>query len=164
MPPIPLRVGTPDATHSVTTQQLLDRGYLIIENAADPATMHVLNAELAPHFAAAPFGTGPFYGPETKRFGRALARSETLADLVLDQQVYGIVAEVLGPNCDSLQLNLTQAIEIHPGAPAQGPHRDADMWWLPRGMMEIMVNVMWALDDFTPENGATRVWPGSNRM
>jgi ectoine hydroxylase-related dioxygenase (phytanoyl-CoA dioxygenase family) len=38
------------------------------------------------------------------------------------------------------------------------------MWWLPRGQMESMVNVMWALDDFTAENGATRVWPQSNRV
>ncbi len=151
------------ALKSADALRLLDQGFLIIENAADPATMHVLNAELAPHFAAAPFGTGAFYGPETRRFGRALSRSETLHDLVLDERIYGIVNEILGPNCDSLQLNLTQGIEIHPGAPAQGPHRDADMWWLPRGMMECMINVMWALDDFTEENGATRVWPESNR-
>ena len=92
-----------------------------------------------------------------------LSRSETLHDLVLDERIFGVVNEILGPNCDSLQLNLTQGIEIHPGAPAQGPHRDADMWWLPRGMMECMINVMWALDDFTEDNGATRVWPESNR-
>ncbi len=92
-----------------------------------------------------------------------MSRSETLHDLVLDERIFGCVNEILGPNCDSLQLNLTQGIEIHPGAPAQGPHRDADMWWLPRGMMECMINVMWALDDFTEENGATRVWPESNR-
>ncbi len=143
--------------------RLLDQGYLIIENAVPAATFARVNAELEPHFAAAPFGTGAFYGPETKRFGSALARSPTLADLVLDDAIFGIVGEVLNPNCDTLQLNLTQGIEIHPGAPAQGPHRDADMWWLPRGQMECMVNVMWALDDFTETNGATRLWPQSNR-
>ncbi len=143
-------------------RRLLDQGYLIIENAVPPATFARVNAELEPHFAAAPFGTGAFYGPETKRFGRALARSATLADLVLDDAIFGLVSDVLSPNCDTLQLNLTQGIEIHPGAPAQGPHRDADMWWLPRGQMECMVNVMWALDDFTEANGATRLWPQSN--
>jgi hypothetical protein len=145
-------------------RRLLDDGYLIIENAAPAATFARVDAELAPHFAAAPFGTGAFYGPETKRFGRALSRSAALAELVLEETIFGLVGQVLGSNCDTLQLNLTQGIEIHPGAPAQGPHRDADMWWLPRGQMECMVNVMWALDDFTFDNGATRIWPQSNRM
>ena len=148
---------------SSDAQQLLDQGYLIIENAIQPETLRAVNDDLAPHFAAAPFGTGAFFGPETKRFGGALARSATLGDLVLDERIFGIVDEVLSPNCDCLQLSLTQGIEIHPGAPAQGPHRDADMWWLPRGMMECMVNVMWALDDFAADNGSTRVWPQSNR-
>ncbi len=153
----------PAQPSSPAARRLLDDGFLIIENAVPSATFAQVNAELAPHFAAAPFGTGAFYGPETKRFGRALARSPTLAELVLDQSIFRLITEVLGPNCDTLQLNLTQGIEIHPGAPAQGPHRDADMWWLPRGQMECMVNVMWALDDFTEANGATRLWPQSNR-
>jgi ectoine hydroxylase-related dioxygenase (phytanoyl-CoA dioxygenase family) len=83
---------------------------------------------------------------------------------VLHDLVYAIVSAALQPNCHSLQLNLTQAIEIFPGAPAQGPHRDHDMWWTPKGEIEYMINVMWALDDFTERNGATRIWPGSNHM
>src|SRR3546814_16611158 len=54
------------------------------------------------------------------------------------------------------------AIESFPGAPAQMPHRDQDMWRADKGRQEDMINVMWALDDFTAENGATRLWPGSN--
>ena len=67
--------------------RLTDQGYLIIEDAITPSTMRAVNDELAPHFAAAPFGTGAFYGPETKRFGGALARSATLGDLVLDERI-----------------------------------------------------------------------------
>ncbi len=37
------------------------------------------------------------------------------------------------------------------------------MWGGEKGAMQYMVNVMWALDDFTPDNGATRIWPGSHR-
>lgn len=151
------------ARKSAAAEKLLEQGYLVIENAIDPDTLRRVNAELDPHFKAAPFGTGAFYGPETRRFGRALMRSKATHELALHAQVHGLVSEVLLPYCDSLQLNLTQGIEIHPGAPAQGPHRDADMWWLPRGQIESMINVMWALTDFTATNGATRVWPGSNR-
>lgn len=163
MQPLLNQAEASDRPVSLDSLRLRDQGYLIIENAIDPEVLSAVNAELTPHFAAAPFGTGAFYGPETKRFGGALARSKRLGELVLEERIFGIVEEVLSPNCDCLQLNLTQGIEIHPGAPAQGPHRDADMWWLPRGMMECMVNVMWALDDFTPDNGSTRVWPQTNR-
>ena len=62
------------AGKSPLAQKLLDQGYLIIENAIPRETLDRVNAELDPHFEAAPFGTGAFYGPETRRFGRALMR------------------------------------------------------------------------------------------
>jgi hypothetical protein len=52
---------------------------------------------------------------------------------------------VLLPWCDRIQLNTTQAIGVHPGAPAQLPHRDQDMWRGPVGEIEYLVNVMWPL-------------------
>ncbi|RHW18197.1 hypothetical protein D1610_06875 [Sphingomonas gilva] len=58
--------------------------------------------------------------------------------------------------------HLTQAVEIHPGALAQYPHRDEDMWQGPKGELEYLVNVMWPLTPFTADNGATMVWPGSH--
>jgi ectoine hydroxylase-related dioxygenase (phytanoyl-CoA dioxygenase family) len=70
---------------------------------------------------------------------------------------------VLRPWCESIQLNLTQGIAVHPGAPAQLPHRDQDMWSGPKGEMEYMVNVIWPLNHFTRENGATLIWKGSHR-
>ncbi len=146
------------------TEQLRQDGFLILTEIACPAAIDAIGDELAPYFSATPYCQGPFYGAETKRLGRVLARSPSAHGLVLHDLVYEIVSAVLQPNCHSLQLNLTQAIEIFPGAPAQGPHRDHDMWWTPKGETEYMVNVMWALDDFSERNGATRVWPGSNRM
>jgi ectoine hydroxylase-related dioxygenase (phytanoyl-CoA dioxygenase family) len=68
---------------------------------------------------------------------------------------------MLLPWCERIALNLTQAIEIHPGAPAQLPHRDQDMWAGPKGGLEYLVNVMWPIDQFIEENGGTRLWPGS---
>src|SRR3546814_5217334 len=64
--------------------------------------------------------------------------------------------------CSSDLLNLTQALELHPGAPAQFPHRDQDMWRGPTGELEYLVNVMWPISPFKAENGATLVWPGSH--
>src|SRR3546814_9451009 len=52
---------------------------------------------------------------------------------------------------------------IHPGALAQYPHRDQDMWQGPKGEVEYLLNVIWPLSPFTAENGATRLWPHSHR-
>ncbi|WP_370306522.1 phytanoyl-CoA dioxygenase family protein [Sphingobium abikonense] len=98
----------------------------------------------------------------TKRFGRLLTRAVGAAALVQHPRILRIVEAVLAPWCECIQLNTTQAIAVHPGAPAQLPHRDQDMWRGPVGEIEYLVNVMWPLTDFTEENGATRVWPESH--
>ena len=146
------------------TQEILAEGYVIIPDLADPALLDRLYADFDAHFEAARFCTGPFYGETTKRFGRLLARSEVTQHFALHPLTLGIVERVLGRWCETLQLNLTQAIEIHPGAPVQFPHRDQDMWRADKGTQEYMINVMWALDDFTEDNGATRLWPKSHLM
>jgi ectoine hydroxylase-related dioxygenase (phytanoyl-CoA dioxygenase family) len=69
---------------------------------------------------------------------------------------------VLEPWCDTIQLNLTQALALHPGAPPQLPHRDQDMWRGAIGETEYLVNVMWPFTRYTRDNGATIVWPGSH--
>src|SRR3546814_13787212 len=77
--------------------------------------------------------------------------------------ILGLAEAVLGPGCDRISLNLTQAIEIHPGALAQYPHRDHDLWPIAKGDLQFQVNVMWPLTSFTKENGATLLWPGSHQ-
>src|SRR3546814_16423215 len=76
--------------------------------------------------------------------------------------VLAITEQMLLPWCERIALNLTQAIEIHPGALPQVPHRDQDMWEGPKGGLEYLVNVMWPMTTFTRENGGTRLWTGSN--
>ena len=55
------------------------------------------------------------------------------------------------------------AIEILPGESAQALHRDDSLYPIESPGMELQIGVMWALDDFTEENGGTRVVPGSHR-
>ena len=151
-------------TMTVTNAQrsLETQGYAVLEDALPPHDLAALERELAPTFEATPFCEGDFYGWRTKRFGRLLARSEHVAALVLHEAVLGLVERVLAPGCDTLQLNLAQAIEIHPGERAQFPHRDEDMWAGAKGETEYLVNVMWPLTRFTAENGATRIWPATH--
>jgi ectoine hydroxylase-related dioxygenase (phytanoyl-CoA dioxygenase family) len=91
-----------------------------------------------------------------------LRRSSHAADLVMHPAMLGIAETILLQWCERIALNLTQAIEIHPGALPQLPHRDQDMWQGPKGGMEYLLNVMWPLTPFTPENGGTRLWTRSH--
>jgi hypothetical protein len=143
------------------TERLLVDGYCVIPDLL-PRTVEALDRELAEDFERTPFCEGGFYGARTKRFGRLLARSCHSEALVRHPLVTGVVERVLSPFCDNIQLNLTQAIAIHPGALPQLPHRDQDMWRGAIGEVEYLVNVMWPLTDYTRDNGATLVWPESH--
>ncbi|WP_097093714.1 phytanoyl-CoA dioxygenase family protein [Novosphingobium sp. Chol11] len=148
---------------SVYASSLVTDGYVIIPEVIDSETIARLDSNLAERFESTAFSEGAFYGSQTKRFGRLLLRSEQTAKLVQNELIVGIVNEVLKPWCDVIQLNLTQAVEVHPGSPNQVPHRDQDMWKGPKGEMEYLVNVMWPTTPFTAETGATIVWPHSHR-
>lgn len=144
------------------TARLVADGYVVIPGAIAPRQIEVLAEDLEPTFAATPCCDGDFYGRHTKRFGRLLWRSAHAELLVRHRLILQIVDAVLRPWCDRYDLNLTQGVEIGPGAPAQYPHRDQDMWGGPKGSLEYLVNVMWPLSPFTAENGATILWPGSH--
>lgn len=153
-----------DLQHQIDdwSERLLAEGYCVIPDLLPAADIACLAADLEEDFEATPFCEGRFYGERTRRFGRILARTPRAAALVQNPLVLGIVERILSPWCDSFQLNLTQAIAIHPGALAQMPHRDQDMWRGAVGEIEYLVNVMWPFTPYTRENGATRVWPESH--
>ena len=144
------------------SEQLIANGYCVIPNALPDGVIEELDGDLAEDFDRTPFCTGDFYGARTKRFGRLLARSPIAAELVQHELILGVVRAVLSPWCDTVQLNLTQALALHPGAAPQLPHRDQDMWRGAIGEVEYLVNVMWPFTRYTAENGATVVWPNSH--
>ncbi|WP_443029357.1 phytanoyl-CoA dioxygenase family protein [Sphingopyxis sp. QXT-31] len=150
------------APRSAAGRELMDQGYTILRNAASPSLIGAVAEDLEPRYASTPFCEGGFYGERTKRFGRLLIRSPHMADLVMNSEILGLAELALGNWCDRIQLNLAQAIELHPGALAQFPHRDQDMWAGALGEVEFLINVMWPLTAFTLENGGTIIWPRSH--
>jgi len=144
------------------TAELFERGYCIIPHLVPDATIAGLAGDLHPIFAATPLSQGHFYGFKTKRFGRLLRRSSHVAALVMQPDILAIANAILGPACDRIQLNVAQAIEIHPGEVRQFPHRDHDMWAGDKGAHEYLINVIWPLDPFTEANGATQLYPYSH--
>ncbi len=137
-------------------------GWCVLGRAVDPALIGDIEAHLEDRFAATPLCEGAFYGTRTRRFGALLTRAPAVERLAMHPLILELVEQMLLPWCERIALNLTQAIEIHPGALPQLPHRDQDMWQGPKGSMEYLVNVMWPLTPFTRGNGGTRLWTGSH--
>lgn len=139
-------------------------GCVIVRELAPRPTMQAIERELAPYLASTPPGEGYFVGRRTKRMGRLFLKSPASRALALEPLVLGVMDAFLRPWCSSYQINLTQAIQIFPGEPAQVFHKDDELF--PHGggsRCEYMINALWAHDDFTRENGATRIVPGSHR-
>lgn len=155
-------IGQTDADIARWTEALSTNGYCIIPDAAPSETVDALAADLNQEFERTPRSAGPFYGEWTKRFHGLLRRSSHMDGFVRNERVLGIVEKILGPACDSFQLNLTQAIEVLPGGLVQPPHRDQDMWPVRTPGVEYLVNVMWPFTRYSADNGATRIWPGSH--
>jgi hypothetical protein len=138
-------------------------GYVLAPGLISPANAAAIGGELAPHFAETPRCEGDFYGWKTTRVGALLSKAPLTRALVLNRQILAIAEALLKPSCDCIQLNLTQAVRVHPGERAQAPHRDEEMWPHEPKPRPWLINVMWPLTPFTAANGATRLWPGSHR-
>lgn len=147
------------------TEILKRDGALIIDSMLTPGEMDSVAEELKPWMDHTPFGPDDFSGRHTRRTGALVARSPKCRQLVMNPLVLGTAAQLLG-HATSFQLHLTQVIAIGPGEPAQPIHRDQwafDFFPFPKGF-DVQCNTIWAMTDFTEENGATRVIPGSNHF
>jgi hypothetical protein len=90
--------------------------------------------------------------PEWKVGGQLLQILIEFRDLLVREAAHlahGAARSILGRSCEDIQINLTQAIDIWPGSFSQVPHRDQDIWLGARHPGELMLNAMWAIDDFT---------------
>jgi ectoine hydroxylase-related dioxygenase (phytanoyl-CoA dioxygenase family) len=159
-PPIP-RLH-PEHTLTELTDALDEFGCCAIDGAVDPSLMDRVVADMAPHSATATYGVGDFEGVQTRRTGCVVGRSETYRkQLAMQRSLMAAGDHVLSESTTWI-LSAVELIEICADQPGQMLHRDGwkyDFLDLP---VETELNGMWALTDFTEENGATRVVPGSH--
>lgn len=139
-------------------------GCAIVEKALSADVLAKINADLDPWFERSYHGDGHFFGRNTKRFSGLFAKAPSTAALALHETILPAIEQILaGPgssHAECIQLNLTQAIEIGEEL-SQLLHRDDGLFPVLKPF-EFMANVMWTLEDFTLENGATRLAPGSH--
>ena len=138
-------------------------GAAIVEGVAPEELLQRIEGELRPYLDATPTGPDDFSGDRTRRTGSLIARSPGCRELVMHPLALATARIFLG-HSTNMQLHLTQAIAIGPGETPQPIHRDQwafDFFPFPAGY-EVQCNTIWALTDFTEDNGATRLVVGSN--
>ncbi|BCJ68289.1 phytanoyl-CoA dioxygenase family protein [Polymorphospora rubra] len=100
-----------------------------------------------------------FDGRRTRRVYSLLGRLGAFEPLLTHPSVRRLVTARLG---EVHQFGMLFLSAVDPGQGSQPLHFDAGVYPLPREV-EAETNVIWALDDFTAENGATMIAPGSHR-
>ncbi|WP_419841181.1 phytanoyl-CoA dioxygenase family protein [Candidatus Poriferisodalis sp.] len=153
---------TLDSDESEIAEVVRIDGAAIIDDAIGTDLLERLEAELRPWIDRTPGGLDEFSGRDTTRTGALVARSPACRELVMHDKVIAMANRFLEPYTNKIQLHLTQVINIKPGQGTQPLHRDRLAWggYVPSSI-EPQFNTMWALTDFTPENGGTRIVPGS---
>ena len=150
-----------DAAPEAIAALLDSDGALILDDVIAPPEVARVRAEIDPYIEATADGRDRFTGFQTTRTGALVARSPACRDLVMHPGVLAACDAFLKRACDRYQLHLTQVIRIKPGQPRQALHRDRLAWGGFLKDVEPQLNTIWALTDFTQENGATQVVPGS---
>ena len=134
-------------------------GYAIVEGVyADEVA--AARADLRRVLDETPLGRNDFEGHKTRRVYALFAKTRAMDAAALHPLTLGVCEATLGPH---FQFSAPVGIDIGPGEVAQGIHRDESVHPLPTPHGQVVINSMWALDDFTEQNGATVIYPGSHR-
>jgi len=159
----PLQHLPADAESSAIVAAVQQDGAVILDDVLNESFIAALREETDPYMEHTSNGEDHFAGHHTTRTGGLLVRSEKCRELIEHDTILNPCNEFLAPYCERVQLHLTQIIRIRPGETAQTIHRDRWAWGKHLSHLEPQFNTIWAITDFTSENGATQVVPGSTQ-
>jgi ectoine hydroxylase-related dioxygenase (phytanoyl-CoA dioxygenase family) len=149
------------ATVAAHAEQVRTEGWTILPDAIDARTVAAIDDDL--RRLEVELGIVPsrnlFEGLQTVRIYNLLVHGELYQRIPVHPNVLPVVEQVLD---DGLLVSSLSSIAIGPGERAQPIHADDQMIPLPRPHVPLVCNTMWAITDFTEENGATRLVPGTH--
>jgi ectoine hydroxylase-related dioxygenase (phytanoyl-CoA dioxygenase family) len=145
-------------------------GAVIVHDLLSPDVVKAINTEVDPFVEAADpdmrhLNPGvQFFHAQTRHVSGLAGKSRTFAtEVMIHPLLMSLCDTILGPSCARYQLNLAHLLERLPGATDQFWHQDELVWNLvPEPKPELQLASVIALVDFTADNGATRVFPGSH--
>jgi hypothetical protein len=142
-------------------RELQEQGYLILPGLIDPAWLEELREACRKLLEQEGENAGAEFRKEQNadRLANLVDKGDCFERLVSHPELLDAAASVLGPDCKLGSLNYRAAL----------PYTDApqplhcDMGLVPDAQGNAVFNSIWLLDDFTPDNGATRIVPGTHR-
>ena len=137
-------------------------GYTIMHDAIDDDLLNDILIELDRLNQVRPGGDippRPFSGFNTRRWFDLLNDGDVWQQVAIHPWIMQILPHLLG---EGFLLSTMGSAVIGPGEQAQPIHVDDGVYRFRRPHPNLVCNTMWALCDFTEENGATRVVPESH--
>jgi ectoine hydroxylase-related dioxygenase (phytanoyl-CoA dioxygenase family) len=148
-----------DATVDSVTAAMKAEGYCIVEGMLNKKQVKETKADLLDVLGITPRGRNDFEGYKTQRIYALFAKTRMFDQAAIHPLLLGVLDKILG----YYQLSAPVGIFIGPGEAAQVLHKDQSVYPLPDDFRPVVVNTMWACDDFTRANGATRLIPKSHK-
>jgi hypothetical protein len=141
-------------------RQLDELGYLVFPGLMSPDLLNALRQRVEELFTLEGALSGSEFKqePGARRLANLVNKGRIFEDTIVVPAILECMAHVLGPKFKLSSVNVRST----------NPHTDADQPMhcdsaaLPDAGGYSVCNSVWMLDDFTPENGATRMVPGSH--
>jgi len=142
-------------------RQLDEEGYVVLESCMDRDLLSALRTRILELFEEEGDRAGQEFKTEehARRLANLVDKGEVFRRAIVLPRVLEHVRHVLGGDCKLSSLNARSA----------DPHSDVgqplhvDMGAVPDEQGYWVCNTVWMLDDFTRENGPTRMVPGSHK-